>query len=191
MPDLRAKQPFSAVIRAAISTPVRFLIAHSLVARRRKLKFEIEETLDLTRELRDEFKSREVGVGFDGRTLRSLTRVIIRVRNDGNTAIEKFSFEIEIPGEHHNCLTYIAALSRELDRVASISFTGEAASNSMSGEITDLEPMRLIVKVEVGSVLDPGESIRLGMFFDGAPTGCLVHCRMPDTKVRIRSRVHF
>ncbi|MCA6116767.1 MULTISPECIES: hypothetical protein [Bradyrhizobium] len=191
MPDLRAKQPFSAIVRAAISAPVRFLIAHSLVARRRKLTFEIEETLDLTRELRNAFKSRELGVGFDGGTLRSLTRVITRVRNDGNTAIEGFSFEIEIPGEHHNCLTYIAARSRELDRVASISFTGKAASNSMTGEISDSKPMGLIVKVMVGSVLNRGEIINLGMFFDGSPTGCLVHCRIPDTKIRIRSSVHF
>ncbi|NOJ41421.1 hypothetical protein [Bradyrhizobium australiense] len=191
MPDLRAKQPFSAIVRAAISAPVRFLIAHPLVARRRKLKFEIEETLDLTRELRNEFKSRELGVGFDGGTLRSLTRVIIRVRNDGNTAIEEFSFEIEIPGEHHNCLTYIAARSRELDRVASISFTGKAASNSMSREISDSKPMGLTVKVVVGSALNRREIINLGMFFDGSPTGCLVHCRIPNTKIRIRSTVHF
>ncbi|WP_156433963.1 hypothetical protein [Bradyrhizobium retamae] len=118
---------------------------------------------------------------MDGRTLRSLTRVIIRVRNDGNTAIEKFSFQIEIPGEHHNCLTYIAARSRKLDRVASISFTG-----SMTGEISDSKPLGLIVKVVVGRALNRRETINLGMFFVGSPTGCLLHpgYENPDTEQR-------
>ncbi|KRQ98622.1 hypothetical protein CP49_24440 [Bradyrhizobium valentinum] len=60
----------------------------------------------------------------------------------------------------------------------------------MTGEISDSKPMGLIVKVVVGSVLNHRETINLGMFFDGSPDS-LLHCRIPDTKIRIRSSVHF
>jgi hypothetical protein len=131
MGDLTSIQPFSAIIGAVITATVSFLVAYFLAARRKRLKIWIAEPEDLTRALRGH--SRIIGVSADDQRFVSLNRCAISVRNVGNTNVDKFSFDIEIPGEHSGYLANVTTEHGELRQAVTISSHPEIRSTLPGG----------------------------------------------------------
>jgi hypothetical protein len=162
-------QPFSAIIGAAITAAVSFLIAYFLVAKRRKLKFIIADAEDLTSYLRA--PGRTIDFSVDGHSFRQMHRSMIGIQNVGNINIEKFSFEVEIPGEHKGHFANFMTDSRHFAETVKIS--------------TDQATINPRLKVNVDGFLNPQEGFTVAVFFDGDDVRCKVYCRIPDAQVYI------
>jgi len=168
--DITTIQPFSAIIGAAITATASFLIAYFLVLKRKKIEVRVEPTEELTRALRGH--NRVIAVSVDRQPFLTLNRSTVLVRNTGNSNIEKFSFNIEIPGEHEGYLYDVVADNRDL--YAAISISSPVSAHNPTFNVT------------VGTFLNPGEEFKVVVFFDQEAARCNVQCRVPDTRVTIK-----
>ena len=168
--DITTIQPFSAIIGATITATVTVLVAYFLVLKRRRIEFRIEPTEELTRALRGH--KRVIAVSVDGQPFLTLNRSTVLVSNRGNTNIEKFSFNIEIAGEHGGYLYDVVADNRELYDAITISSQANSRSPTFN--------------VSVGTFLNSGEEFTIVVFFDEEAARCNIQCRVPDTRVTIK-----
>ena len=165
--------PLAPIIGALIGAVIAAAVTYYLVVKRKSLGFWITETEDLTSALRRHHQQITVSVG--SQPFFDLNRSTILVKNRGNTSVSDFKFDIEIPGNHNGYLIEVIEGDPEL-RTA-ISIKGEQPPRTYNP----------VLEVLVGSFLNPGESFKVAVFFDGAPDACQLRCRIPDVNLTVRS----
>lgn len=161
--------PVATIIGALIGAAITYVYG----VKRKRLHFWIATTENLTRSLQRHHQQIVVSVG--GQPFLDLNRAVVLIKNAGNVSIGDFDFEIVILGQHQGYLHDIIAESADLRSGISVT--------------TD-QPLRTynpVLRVAVTNFLNPSESFRIAIFFDGAADACIVRCRIVDLKVRIRT----
>jgi hypothetical protein len=160
--------PLATIIGAVIGAAVTYF----LVVKRRRLVFWVAPSEDLTSSLRSHHNRITVTVGGQG--FFNLNRGTIYVENIGNTSIDPFAFDVEIPGKHEGYLAELVGGEPQLREAISIT--------------TDQPPptMNPALHVQLSSFFNPKESFKLAVFFDGDAVDCTIQCRVADVKTKVK-----
>jgi hypothetical protein len=163
--------PIAPIIGAVVGSLITAAIAYYVLAKRRRVLFTINEAEDLTLPLRQENQNRLIVFTIDNRSVFNFNRCVIDVRNTGNTPIEDFKFEVDIPGMHEFAIVDPICELRELREAIKVSSLVVGGSNTFAISVP---------------FFNAREEFALYVLFDNATENCVVRCRLPDVSVRIK-----
>jgi hypothetical protein len=164
--------PIAPILGAIVGGLITLVVTYALVIKRKSLGFWVSKAEDLTSSLRRHHNQIVVSVG--GQSFLNLNRAMVEVENRGNVALENFKFEIEVAGEHKGYLADVIADEEDLRK-------GITITKNDTGPV---EHPRF--QVNVAGFLNPKEQFRVAVFFDGEVSDCVVRCRIPDVKAKVR-----
>jgi hypothetical protein len=162
--------PAAPIVGAIAGAIIGAVVTLYFVLKRKRVAFYVTPSEDITIPLQQH--KRHIGFKLGDRELLNLNRGSVLVVNRGNTAIQDFTFDIVINGDHQ-----FAAAELNSDDVKLVNAV----------KIVDREskqPYDPIFHVSI-PFLNPGESFEVVLFFDGTTNDCQVYCRMEDMKFKV------
>jgi hypothetical protein len=101
------------------------------------------------------------------------------VKNTGNTPIAPCPFDVEIPGEHNQFLAELTTKDPDLRRAIEITWDEPQVRNDPRFHF------------RVSPFLNPKESFEILFYFDKETNKCKIHCRIEETKTKIKRGPHL
>ena len=167
--NLPGIQPMAPIAAGIITGTVTFVVAYFIVAKRKKVAFWIDPSVDLTLPLRRHHKQMVFKIG--DRDFLNLNTASVFVKTIGNTSIGNFKFDIEIPGQHGQCLAELVEVDDELRKAVDIKWD---------------DPWAGRFHVAVSPFFNRKEALKVMLYFNETTVNCSVHCRVEDVAVKIK-----
>jgi hypothetical protein len=171
MQDLSSIQPMAPLVSAIITAAMSFVVAYFIIAKRKKVAFWIEPSVDLTLPLRRHHK--HMVFKIDDRDFLNLNTAAVFVKNGGNTSIGNFKFDIEIPGQHGQCLAELVEVDDELRKAVNITWDEPWSDNNPRFHIA------------ISPFFNRKETLKVMFYFNNTTVNCNVYCRIEDVIVKI------
>ena len=162
-------QPIAPIIGAVIGASIAAFVGYFFLQKRKQVLFFVEGTEDITSPLRRQHGL--ISFKFGLRDVSNLCRSAVRVRNNGNSAIQNFTFEIDIPGSHPFHLDEVVCSESSLYK-------------AITTEWVVLDNF-LRLKISV-PFFNPKEHFETKILFDGEPDDLWIECRMEDLKCKVK-----
>jgi hypothetical protein len=176
-PQLGYVGPLAPIIAAIIGALITAVVAYFLLARRKILSFWIADSEDVTLPLRRHHS--DISVKVSGREFQNLNRASIFVKNTGNTSIAPCAFDVEIPGEHIQFLAELTTKDPDLRRAIEITWDESQVTNDPRFHF------------RVSPFLNATESFEVLFYFDKETNKRNIHCRIEETKTKIKQGPHL
>jgi hypothetical protein len=175
-PQLGYVGPVAPIVAAIIGAFITAAVAYFFLARRKILSFWVADSEDVTLPLRRHHS--DISVKVSGREFQNLNRARIFVKNTGNTSIVPCVFDVEIPGEHNQFLAELTTKDPDLRRAIEITWDEPQVTNDPRFHF------------RVSPFLNAKESFEVLFYFDKETNKCNIHCRIEDTKTKIKRGPH-
>ncbi|MBN9601917.1 MAG: hypothetical protein J0G33_03190 [Afipia felis] len=163
--------PLIAISGPIIGAIIGAAITYRFIAKRKRVDFYVQRTEDLTLPLQAHQSLVVFKIGSS--EVLNLNRAGVRIKNSGNTSINNFEFDIEVPGAHQ--LSLAEKFSKNTKLYQAIETKNDPARHTFNPITT--------VKIPF---LNVEEQFEIGLFFDGEPDDVNIHCRIEELEIRIK-----
>lgn len=177
VPQIGYVGPLAPIIGAIIGALITAVIGYFFIAKRKILSFWIADSEDITLPLRRHHS--DISVKVSGREFQNLNRASVLVKNTGNTSIAPCRFDIEMPGEHFQFLAELTTRDADLRKAIQITWDEPQVTNDPRFHF------------QVSPFLNAKESFEVLLYFDKEAHKCNIHCRMEDTKIKLKRGPHL
>jgi hypothetical protein len=177
VPQIGYVGPLAPIIGGIIGALITAVVGYFFIAKRKILSFWITDSEDITLPLRRHHS--DISVKVSGREFQNLNRARVFVRNTGNTSIAPCRFDIEMPGEHIQFLAELTTRDADLRNAIQITWDEPQVTNNPR------------FYFQVSPFLNAKESFEVLLYFDKETQKCIVHCRIEDTKIKLKRGPHL